>query len=69
MSLGPHAERQRLCLQLVLHAQLHNFSMPLNEQTVDELCAQLGLQNVPATHVGRVAALQALAPQLLPQMS
>lgn len=67
--LGPRAERQRLCLQLILHAQLHNFDMPFSEQTVSELCVELGLLNVPSTHKGRLAALQVAAAQLLPKMS
>lgn len=65
---GPRGERQRLCLQLILHAQLHGFQMPLNQQTVSELCAEIGLPNVPNTHRARVARLQVEAARLLLQM-
>ncbi|CAB3829796.1 hypothetical protein ACUDCK_16660 [Achromobacter sp. CF-sbj1-Ac2-l] len=65
----PRGERKRLCLQLILHAHLHQFEMPLTEAAISELCTELGMQNVPGTREGRIAALQVLAAQLLPQMS
>ncbi|NKI93890.1 hypothetical protein [Rhizobacter sp. SG703] len=66
---GPRTERQRLCLQLILHTHLHQLEMPLTEQMVSELCVELGLPNVPSTHRARVAALQVEAAKLLPESS
>lgn len=61
--LGPKEERQRLCLQLLLHAALHDLEIPLNEKTVFELCTELNLSGV--THEKRVQLLLREATRLI----
>lgn len=62
---GPRGEHLRLCLQLILQAHLHQLDAGLTEAKVLSLCDEMGLQNVPATHSARLAALQVLAAQQL----
>ncbi len=66
---GPHNEHIRLCLQLILQAHLHQLDAGFTDQKVQDLCAQLGMQNVPDMHEKRLAALQVLAAKLLPQFN
>lgn len=66
---GPRAEHVRLCLQLILQSYLHQLDAGLTKEKVLELCNEIGLPDVPATHERRLAALQAQASRLLPQLN
>jgi hypothetical protein len=63
-----HSEHLRLCLQLILQAHLHELDVGFTEEKLHELCAQLRLTQLPDTNERRLAALQVLAAQRLPQM-
>ena len=66
---GPRREHLKLCLQLILQSHLHQLDAGFTEQKVLELCTQLEVPDVPATHEKRLAALQVQAARMLPHLS